>query len=149
MEINLEYSIYYNSLYLKKILVIYKKIILKYMKQIADCIKLSQVIFLSFILSFFSVTRSIQSCIDCAISFCQPLNRKVLYHFAIFTIVNKILIIKNCRILVLNNFFTQILSTLQKNCKRQKTFSSHRTLRIFSEFFINFLVLYFLIFTNI
>ena len=72
MEINLKYSIYYNSLYLKKILVIYKKIILKYMKQIADCIKLSQVIFLSFVLSFFSVTRSIQSCIDCAISFCQP-----------------------------------------------------------------------------
>ena len=39
-------------------------------------------------------------------------------------------------------------ATLQKNCKNC-LFSSHRALRIFLEFFINLLVLHFLIFTNI
>ena len=32
------------------------------------------------------------------------LSRKVIYHFAVYTIVNEILITKNCQILVLNNF---------------------------------------------
>ena len=59
--------------------------------------------------------------------------------FAIFTIVNKILITKNCRILIFNNFlfkyYHQILykkkTAIDKNC----LFSFHRVLKIFSEFF--------------
>ena len=76
----------------------------------------------------------------------RKLNRNVLYHFTIFLyndsyiMINKILMTKNCRILVFNNFFSQILSTLQKNFTvRNKNclffFSSLRTLRIFSEIF--------------
>ena len=47
------------------------------------------------------------------------LSRKVFYHFTIIAIIkfNKILITKNRRILVFNNFFTQALLTLQKNNK--------------------------------
>ena len=73
------------------------------------------------------------------------LRRKVLYHFAIFAIVDKILIIKNCRKLVFNNFILKYYKlyrkiTRDKNC----LFSSHRALRIFLEFFQNFLTPYFL-----
>ena len=77
------------------------------------------------------------------------LSRKVLYHFAIFVIVNKILIIKNCQILILNNFLLKYYQFYRKTAKdKNHLFFSHRTLKIFSEFFINFLVLHFFIFTN-
>jgi len=53
------------------------------------------------------------------VKFREKLDQKVFYHFAIFAIIDKILIIiKYRRILILNNFFTQVLSTLQKNSKR-------------------------------
>jgi len=64
------------------------------------------------------------------------LSRKVLYHFAIFAVVNKILIIKNCQILVLNNFLLKYYQLYRKTPRdKNHLFSSHRTLRIFSEFF--------------
>jgi len=60
----------------------------------------------------------------------------------IFAIVNKILIIKNCRKLVFINsllkLLSTVLSTVQKNCDRQKLFiffSSHRALKIFYQLF--------------
>ena len=77
------------------------------------------------------------------------LKRKVLYHFAIFAIVNKILIAKNCRKLVFNNFVLKYYQFYRKTTRdKNYLFFSHRTLRIFLEFFINFLILHFLIFTN-
>jgi len=77
------------------------------------------------------------------------LRRKVFYHFAIFAVINKILIAKNCRKLVFNNFLFKYYQ-FYRNIERDKNclFPSHRILRIFSEFFINFLVLHFLIFIN-
>ena len=78
------------------------------------------------------------------------LRRKVLYHFTIFAIINKILIAKNYRKLVFNNFLFKYYQLSEKTARDENClFSSHRTLRIFSEFFINFLVLHFLIFINI
>ena len=72
------------------------------------------------------------------------MSRKFLYHFAIFALIDKILIIKNCRILVFNNFFLKFYQLNRKNVRdRNYLFSPRRTLRIFSEFFINFLVLHF------
>ena len=78
------------------------------------------------------------------------LNRKVIYHFAIFTIVNiKISTIKNCWTLVFNNFLLKYYQFYRKIAiNKNYLFSFHRTLRIFSKFFINFLVLHFLIFIN-
>jgi len=69
--------------------------------------------------------------------------RKILYHFIIFAIVNKILITKNCQILI-------FLLKYQFYRKRDQNhlFSSYKVLRIFLEFFINFLVLNFFVFTN-
>ena len=75
------------------------------------------------------------------------LRRKVLYHFAIFAIVNKILIAKNCRKLIFNNFLLKYCQFYRKTFLRN-SFFSHKILWIFSEFFINFLVLHFLIFIN-
>jgi len=84
------------------------------------------------------------------------LSRKILYHFAIFAIVNKILItnIKIAKYWFSIIFYSNIINLLkyyqQKNNKKQKLFifflDSSRILRMFSEFFINFLVLYFLIY---
>ena len=72
------------------------------------------------------------------------LSRRVLYHFAIFAIVNKILITKNCRKLVFNNFLLKYYQLYRRTAKDENClFSSHRILRIFSEFFQNFLILYF------
>jgi len=64
------------------------------------------------------------------------LSRKVLYHFAIFAIINKVSIIKNHWMLVFNNFFKYY--QLYRKIARDKNcfFSSHKALRIFSEFFI-------------
>ena len=63
------------------------------------------------------------------------LRRKVLYYFAIFAIVNKILITKNCRELTFNHFLFKY--QLYKKTARDKNclFSSHKILRIFLEFF--------------
>ena len=74
------------------------------------------------------------------------LSRKVLYHFAIFAIVNEILITKNRQKLVFNNFLLEYYQPYRKIARDKNCLlSSHRALRIFSEFFINFLVLNFLI----
>jgi len=74
------------------------------------------------------------------------LSRKVLYHFSI---VNKISITKNHRILILNNFlfkYYPLQKTVQKIARdKNYLFLFRKTLRIFLEFFINFLVLHFLI----
>ena len=69
------------------------------------------------------------------------LSRKVLYYFAIFAIVNEILITKNRQKQVFNNFLLEYYQ-LYRKIARDKNYlpSSHRALRIFSEFFINFLV---------
>ena len=78
------------------------------------------------------------------------LGRKILYYFAILAIVNKILIAKNCRKLIFNNFLFKYYQLYRKTARDKNClFFSHRTLRIFSEFFINFLVLNFFIFINI
>ena len=78
------------------------------------------------------------------------LRQKVLYHSAIFTIVNKILIAKNYRKLVFNNFLFKYYQLYRKidnffkyyqlYRKRDKNdlFSSHRALRNFLQFFQNF-----------
>jgi len=64
----------------------------------------------------------------------------LLRFFAIFTIINKILISKNCQILIFNNFFLKYYQLYRKTARDKNClFSSHGTLRIFSEFFINFL----------
>ena len=75
----------------------------------------------------------------------QTETKNPVYHFAIFIIVNKILITKNCQILVLNHFLLKY--QLYRKTARDKNhlFSSHKVLRIFSEFFQNFLISYFLI----
>jgi len=74
-------------------------------------------------------------------------SQKVLYHSAIFVIVDKILIIKCRRILIFNNFLFKHCQSYRKQQENEKncSFFSHRILRIFSEFFINFSVLHFLI----
>ena len=78
------------------------------------------------------------------------LSRKVLYHFAIFAIVNKILITKNCQKLVFNNFLLKYYQLYRKIAKNKNClFFSYRTLKFFSEFFINFLVLRSFIFINL
>jgi len=41
------------------------------------------------------------------------LNQKVIYHFAVYTTINEILIIKNCQILGLNNFLPKYLPKYQ------------------------------------
>jgi len=67
------------------------------------------------------------------------LRKNVLYHFVIFAIVNKILIVKSCRKLVFNNFLFKYYQLYKKNARDENCLLSfHRTLRIFSEFFINF-----------
>ena len=67
---------------------------------------------------------------------------KVLYHFAIFAIVNKILIAKNCRKLVFTNFLPKYYHLYRKTIRDENClFSSHRTLRTFPKFLVNFLVL--------
>ena len=77
------------------------------------------------------------------------LKRKIFYYFAIFVIINKILIAKNCRKLVFNNFLLKYYQLCRKTARDENyLFFSHRTLWIFSEFFINFLILHFLIFIN-
>jgi len=89
--------------------------------------------------------------------FCHPLwaewielSRKVLYHFAIFAIVNKILITKHCQILILNNFLLKYYQLYRKAARdKNHLFSSHKVLRIFSEFFQNFLIPYFLMLVKI
>ena len=54
------------------------------------------------------------------------LSRKVPYYFAIFAIVYKILIIKNCRILVFNNFFLKYYQLYKKTSRNKNyLFSSH------------------------
>ena len=62
---------------------------------------------------------------------------KFLYYFAIFAIVNKTLIIKNCQILaILNNFLLKYYQLYRKAARdKNHLFSSHKVLRIFSEFF--------------
>jgi len=68
------------------------------------------------------------------------LSRKVLYHFSI---VNKISIIKNHRILILNNFlfkYYPLQKNSTKNSKRQKLFisfsqNSKNFFRIFYQLF--------------
>ena len=74
-------------------------------------------------------------------------NRKILYHFAIFVIINKTLIIKYRWILSFNNVLFKYYQLYRKSVRDKNClFSSHKVLKIFSEFFINFLVLYFLIY---
>ena len=74
------------------------------------------------------------------------LRRFFLYHFAIFAIVNEILIIENRQKLVFNNFLLGYYQPYRKIARDKNCLlSSHRALRIFSKFFINFLVLNFLI----
>jgi len=64
------------------------------------------------------------------------LRRKVFYYFAISAIVTKILIAKNCRKLVFNNFLLKYYQLYRKPARDENClFSFHRTLRIFSEFF--------------
>ena len=64
------------------------------------------------------------------------LSRKVFYYFAIFAIVNKILITKDRRILVFNNFLLKYYHFYRKIASdKNYLFSSYKVLRIFSEFF--------------
>ena len=71
------------------------------------------------------------------------LSRKVFYHFAIFAIVNKILITKNCQILIsIINFLLEYHQLYSKTArKKNHLFSSHRivfsqkSLRIFYQLF--------------
>ena len=64
------------------------------------------------------------------------LKRKVLYHFAIFAIVNKILIAKNCHKLIFINFVLKYYQFYRKTTRdKNYLFSSRRALRIFLEFF--------------
>jgi len=65
-------------------------------------------------------------------------SQKVL--FAIFALINKItknlLITKNCRILVFNNFLLKFHQLYRKTARDKNClFFSHKVLRIFSEFF--------------
>ena len=72
------------------------------------------------------------------------LSPKVLYHFAIFAIVNEILITKNRRKLVFNNFVLEYYQFYRKIARDKNCLLSfHRAPRIFSEFFINFSLLNF------
>jgi len=73
------------------------------------------------------------------------LSQKVLSIFAIFTIVTKILIIKNRRILIFNNFLLIINFTK----KQQMTKIVYFLLIKFWEFFQNFLVPLFLMLVKI
>ena len=62
--------------------------------------------------------------------------RRKVHYFTIFVIVNKILITKNRRILVFNNFLLKYYQLYRKIASDKGClFSSHRVLRIFSEFF--------------
>ena len=63
------------------------------------------------------------------------LRRKVLYHFAILAIINMILIAKNCRKLIFNNFLLKYCELYRKTVRDKNCLSSHKGLRIFSEFF--------------
>ena len=81
----------------------------------------------------------------------SKLNQKVLYHFAIFAIVNEILIIKNRWILVYNNFVLKYYQLYRKITKDKNClfFSLFIFLLIkfwefFSELFQNFLISYIL-----
>ena len=65
----------------------------------------------------------------------NKLSRKVLYHFAIFAIANKIFS-KNCWILVFNNFFLKYYQLYRKTARNENyLFSFHKVLKFFSEFF--------------
>ena len=78
------------------------------------------------------------------------LNRKILYRFTIFTMINEILITKNYRILIFNNFLLKYYQLYRKTVRdKNYLFSSHRALKFFSEFFQNFLIPYFLILVKI
>ena len=59
----------------------------------------------------------------------DQIEKKVLYHFTIFAIVNKILIAKNCRKLVFNNFLLKYNQLYRKTARDKNClFSSHRIL---------------------
>jgi len=64
------------------------------------------------------------------------LSRKILYHFAIFAIIifNQILIIKNRRILVFNNFLLKYYQLYRKTSNKNCLFSFHRFLQKNSHF---------------
>ena len=69
----------------------------------------------------------------------NKLSRKILYYFAIFALVNKILITQRLPILILTNFLIKYYQLYRKTARDKKyLFSSHRTLRIFYQlhFFI-------------
>ena len=73
------------------------------------------------------------------------LSRKVIYHFAVYAIVNEILITKNCQILVLNNFLLKYYQLYRKAARDKNHLFSYKILRIFQ----NFLVPYFLMLIKI
>ena len=57
------------------------------------------------------------------------MSRKVIYHFAIFVVVNRILITKNHRILVFNNFLLKYCQLYRKIARDKNClFSSRRAL---------------------
>ena len=72
----------------------------------------------------------------------------MLYHFAIFIIINKILIVKNWRKLVFNNFYSNINFTKELQKSKIFYFLFIELYEFFQNFLINFLM-YFFIFTNI
>jgi len=80
----------------------------------------------------------------CPVSFCQALlcekrtklSRKVLYHFAIFAMINEILIIKIAKYWFSIIFYSNTTNFTKKTARDKKClFSSHKVLRIVSEFF--------------
>ena len=64
------------------------------------------------------------------------LNRKIFYHFAIFIMINEILITKNRKILIFNNFLLKYYHLYRKTARDKNClFFSYKVLRIFFRIF--------------